>query len=59
LRCVFLLPGIFAEHLASIVASTTRGVLYANTKDTEFCNYPMSLIDVHKILKAKDIQITV
>lgn len=53
-----VLPIHFAEHLASIVASTTRGVLYANTKNTELQKYPMSLINVHNILKEKQIEIT-
>lgn len=53
-----VLPVYFAEHLASIVASTTRGILYANTKNTELKKYPMSLINVHDILKDKEIEIT-
>ena len=52
-----MLPNLLAEHLASIVASTTRGVLFANTKETILKNYPMSLINVHDILRCETINI--
>lgn len=45
------LPKKFAQHLASITAGTTRGVLYANTKNTSFSDYPMRLINLKNILK--------
>lgn len=52
-----VLPNYFADCLASTVASTTRGVLYANTKETVLKNNPMSLINVHEILKGDEIEI--
>jgi len=52
-----ILSNSLAEHLASIVVSTARGILFANTKNTEFSKYPLNLINVHEILKGKDIEI--
>lgn len=52
-----ILGNSLAEHLASIVVSTARGILFANTKNTEFSKYPLNLINVHEILNGKDIEI--
>lgn len=46
----------FANHLASVTASTTRGVLFANTKNTIHRKYLMALIDTTKNIK-EDISI--
>lgn len=40
-----ILPKDFATHLASITASTARGVLFSNTKNTIHQRYLMGLID--------------
>lgn len=52
-----VLPQDFASHLASITASTTRGVLFANTKNTVHQKYPMALIDITNYIK-EDISIS-
>lgn len=50
-----VLPIGFAKHLAMVTTGTTRGVLYANTHNTDFKDYFMRMIDVDKILEDKDI----
>lgn len=44
-----VLPFPFAKHLAMITTGTARGVLYANTKGTEFNKFILGLIDVDKM----------
>ena len=41
-----ILPSSFGKHLATIVTGTARGVLYANTKNTEFNKFLIGLINV-------------
>ncbi|MEO6683339.1 MAG: hypothetical protein ABIN48_11015 [Ginsengibacter sp.] len=53
-----LLDRDFAIHLASITASTTRGALFANTKNTIHQKYPMALIDTTNSIK-EDISILI
>lgn len=45
------IPIDFAQHLANITSGTTRGILFANTKDTPFNSYYMSLINLTEIIK--------
>lgn len=51
-----LIPVGFARHLAVITSGTTRGVLFANTRDTMFNNFPMSLVNIEEIIK-EDIEL--
>jgi len=41
-----ILPCEFGKHLAVVSTGTARGVLYANTKNTEFNNFLIGLINV-------------
>lgn len=45
------IPSGFAKHLANISAGTTRGILFANTKDTPFNSYYMSLINLTEFIE--------
>ena len=45
-----VLPRDFACHLAAIATSTTRGVLYANTKGTPFADYLIELINIENVV---------
>lgn len=44
-----VLPCGFAKHLAMIAIGTARGILFANTKNTDFNKYIMGLINIDKI----------
>jgi hypothetical protein len=46
-----VLPSGFAKHLAMITTGTARGVLYANTKGTEFNKFLLGLINIDQIFK--------
>lgn len=46
----------FASHLAMITVGTTRGVLYANTKNTPFEEYLIGLLNVEKMIN-EDVEI--
>lgn len=50
------LPKAFAQHLANITIGTARGILFSNTKDTPFSEYPMRLINLKRIIQ-EDIEI--
>lgn len=52
-----VLPCAFAKHLAMITIGTTRGVLYANTKGTDFNKYILGLINVDQMF-SEDIIIS-
>ncbi|WP_223583087.1 hypothetical protein [Sphingobacterium sp. GVS05A] len=41
-----ILPCGFGKHLAMVATGTARGVLYANTKNTEFNKFLIGLINV-------------
>jgi hypothetical protein len=43
------LPSGFAKHLAVITTGTARGVLYANTKGSEFNKFILGLINIDKM----------
>ena len=45
------LPKEFARHLVNITVGTARGILFSNTKNTPFSEYPMRLINLKRILK--------
>ncbi len=45
-----VLPKGFATHLAVISSGTTRGILFANTRDAKYSNYLLSLLDITKII---------
>lgn len=45
------LPKEFARHLANITVGTARGILFSNTKNTPFSEYPMRLVNLKRILK--------
>jgi len=51
-----VLPCGFGKHLAVITTGTARGVLFANTKNTEFNKFIIGLINVDKMFK-EDIHI--
>lgn len=51
-----VLPCGFGKHLAMITVGTTRGVLFANTKNTPFNQYILGLINVD-IMFEEDIVI--
>lgn len=40
-----------AKHMATITTSTTRGILYANTKNTIYSEYLLGLIDMDEMIK--------
>ena len=46
-----IIPTALAMDLASITSSTTRGVLFANTKNTPHQKYPMTIINVAHFIK--------
>lgn len=46
-----ILPCEFAKHLATITTGTVRGILYANTKNTPFNEYFLSLINIDEMFK--------
>lgn len=50
------LPVQLARHLVNITVGTARGVLFSNTQNTPFSEYPMRLINLERILK-EDIHI--
>src|SRR5690554_2370019 len=52
-----VLPCSIAKHLAMITTGTARGILFANTKNTDFSKYIVGLINVDKIF-SEDIIIT-
>lgn len=41
-----IMPCGFGKHLAMVVTGTARGVLYANTKNTEFNKFLIGLINI-------------
>lgn len=45
------LPVELARHLANITVGTARGILFSNTQNTPFSQYPMRLINLQRILK--------
>ncbi len=44
-----ILPCGLGKHLAMVATGTARGVLYANTKNTEFNKFLIGLINVDKM----------
>lgn len=46
-----ILPCGFGKHLAMVATGTARGVLYANTKNTEFNKFLIGLINVDNMFK--------
>jgi hypothetical protein len=46
-----ILPSGFVKHLAMITTGTARGVLFANTKGTDFNKYILGLVNVNKMFK--------
>ncbi|WP_430613206.1 hypothetical protein [Flavobacterium sp. JP2137] len=44
-----VLPCNFGKHLAVITTGTARGVLFANTKNSEFNKYLIGLINIDKM----------
>lgn len=51
-----VLPCNFAKHLAVITTGTARGVLFANTKNTEFNQFLIGLLNIDKMF-SEDIVI--
>lgn len=49
-----ILPQAFVKHLAMITTGTTRGILYANTKGTDFNKYILGLVNLEQMFN-KDI----
>jgi len=52
------LPCWFGKHLAMLTTGTARGVLFANTKNTQFNKYIIGLINVDKMFN-EDIHIEI
>lgn len=44
-----IIPCGFGKHLAMVTTGTARGVLYANTKNTEFNKFLIGLINVENM----------
>lgn len=44
-----IIPCGFGKHLAMVATGTARGVLYANTKNTEFNKFLIGLINIDKM----------
>ncbi|MEJ5144439.1 hypothetical protein [Sphingobacterium sp. MYb388] len=44
-----VLPFSFGKHLAMLTTGTARGVLFSNTKNTEFNKFIIGLVDVDKM----------
>ena len=51
-----VLPCSLTKHLAMITMGTARGVLFANTKNTEFNKFIIGLVDIDKMF-TEDIHI--
>jgi hypothetical protein len=45
------LPSSLFKHLAMITTGTARGVLFANTKGTDFNKYILGLVNVNEMFK--------
>jgi len=56
IKTSYLLKKETARHLAVITSGTTRGILFANTKNTPYAAYPMRLLNVQDILQ-EDIEL--
>lgn len=53
-----VLPVGFARHLAMITIGTTRGILFANTKNTSLNPYFIGLLNIEEII-TKDVEIEI
>lgn len=51
-----ILPQALVKHLAMITAGTTRGILFANTKGTDFNKYILGLVNIEQMFN-QDIAI--
>ena len=52
----YLLKKEVARHLAVITSGTTRGILFAHTKNTPYAAYPMRLLNVKSMVE-EDIEL--